>query len=399
MKILNKKVITSYLFLSGVIAHLTVVGIFVFQPFLVGKLTNKAIHQFYSWQKNNEYEALTQGNEQSIQDEISTVFSSWQAKSTVEQISTNFEVNGVGYSTITAANSALQHGDELLIASGTYTTPIVITKNDITIKGLGHVIFNKGIAQGKGFIFSRGDNLTVTNIECKNIINRDGNGACIRQEGVNLTLNNVFFHSSQEGILETAKQAGFIKVYNSRFERLGHNGQAHGIYTNKASLHINKSLFIAAKSQGHAIKVRGQRLSIENSILVSLSADDSRLIDMSNGGELSVVNSLLGQGPNSVNGQVIGYGLEGMHHQNNYIALEDNLIYLERLGSDYLLALPNTDMPISILQNNNIIIGKDQSPYQSDTNIYFINRAEIGLPIYPYLSKNFCIDWQYCPIN
>ncbi|WP_057833107.1 hypothetical protein [Colwellia sp. TT2012] len=399
MKALIKKTVTSYLFLSGVLVHIFVIALFVMQPFLFHKLTSKVTNYYYAWQKKQDYHALTQGKKYTLVDEINRVFSPWQAEPQSKVMLQNFEVNGIGFSDVNAAVSALKGGDELFIAAGTYNTPFTIRKSEITITGVGHVIFQRGVVAGKGFILSKGNDLTINNIECRDIAVRDGNGACVRHEGVNLTLNHVFFHSSQEGVLETARQAGVIKIINSRFERLGHNGQAHGVYTNKAELFIYQSLFIATKSEGHAIKARGKKLTIENSIIVSLSSDDSRLIDMPNGGELLVVNSLLGQGPNSVNGQMIGYGLEGMTHQRNTIKLLDNVVYLERLGSNYLLALPKDELSITLIQNNNLIIGKDNSQYKDTANAYFSDRAEIGLPLYPNLPKKFCDSWRYCPIN
>lgn len=398
MKVFIKKAITNYLFLSGILIHILVIVLFVMQPFLFNKLTNKVSHYYYSWQKNQDYNTLTQGKNYTLADEIKSVFHPWQAKPQTKVMLQAFEVNGIGFSNISAAVAALKSGDELFIVAGTYNTPLTISKNDITITGIGHVVFQRGVAEGKGFILSKGNNLTINNIECRDIAVRDGNGACVRHEGVTLTLNHVFFHSSQEGVLETSRQAGVIKIVNSRFERLGFNGQAHGIYTNKASLYIEQSLFIAAKNQGHAIKVRGKKLKINNSIIVSLSSDDSRLIDMPNGGDLLIANSLLGQGPNSVNGQVIGFGLEGMLYEYNAINLIDNVLYLERLGSNYLLALPKKDSSINLTQHNNMVIGKDNSQYKDVANTYFSDRAEVGLPLYPNLPKSFCDSWNNCPI-
>lgn len=399
MKLFLKKITTNYLFISGVLAHILVIAVFIFQPFLLNKLTNKVSNYYYSWQKKQDYNALTQGKKDTLAGEIKSVFSPWQPTPGNKVMRQAFEVNNIGFDNLSLAVSALKAGDELFIAAGTYNTPLTISKNDITITGVGHVIFQGGVAAGKGFILSKGNHLTINNIECRDIAVRDGNGACVRHEGVNLTLNHVFFHSSQQGVLETARQAGVIKIVNSRFEQLGFNGQAHGIYTNKASLYVEQSLFIATKKQGHAIKVRGKKLTIEKSVIVSLSSDDSRLIDMSNGGELLVVNSLLGQGPNSVNGQMIGYGLEGMSHQRNTINLIDNVIYLERLGSNYLLALPKEDQAIRLIQHNNMVIGEDNSQYKAVTNTYFSDRAELGLPLYPNLPDTFCDSWRYCPIN
>ncbi|WP_343817340.1 hypothetical protein [Colwellia asteriadis] len=399
MKSIFRKIITNYLFFSGLLAHLVVFGVLLTQPYLIAKVTKKISQEYYSWQKSKDYKALTNGRMQSVADEIDSVLHAWKPQPADQHLTQPFSVNGTEYSDLTSAVSALQHGDELLIAPGTYHTPLVITKHDITITGLGHVIFQKGIAQGKGFILSKGNNLTVNNIECHSISNRDGNGACIRQEGVNLTLKHIFFHGSQEGVLETAKQAGFIKIYQSRFERLGYNGQAHGIYSNKASVYIEESVFVATKSQGHAIKVRGESLVVNASVIASLSADDSRLIDMPNGGELMVKNSLLAQGPNSVNGQVIGYGLEGISHLRNSILMTDNVVYLERLGVNYLLALPKESQAIELTQNKNIVIGKDSSSYVSDSNTYFNDRSELGLPAFPSLPNSFCEQWHYCPIK
>jgi len=399
MRLILKKIISNYLFISGVLAHILVLAIFVIQPFVFKKLVNKVSNSYYTWQKTIDYNALTEGNNYTLEDEIKKVFTPWIAEPQNKMMPHSFEVNGIGFSDISAAISVLKSGDELFIAAGSYNTPLIINKNDITITGVGHVIFQDGVANGKGFILSKGDNLTINNIECKGISVRDGNGACLRQEGVNLTLNHVYFHNSQEGVLETARQAGVIKIFNSRFERLGFNGQAHGIYTNKASLYVDQSLFVAAKSQGHAIKVRGKKLTIIKSIIVSLSSDDSRLIDMPNGGELFVTKSLLGQGPKSVNGQMIGYGLEAMSHQRNRISLIDNIVYLDRLGSNYMLAQPKDDNSIIHIQKNNLIIGDDKSQYKDTSNTYFNNRAELGLPVYPSLPNNFCDAWHNCPIN
>ena len=399
MKQWIKKITINYLFLSGVLIHILVIFMFLFQPFLLNKLTSKVSNYYYAWQKKQDYHSLTQGHKLTLADDINSVFIPWKAKAPSQIMLHRFEIDGIVFSDMSAAISALKAGDELLISAGNYNTPVIIRKNNITITGVGHVVFQGAAANGKGFIVSQGNNLIINNIECRDITVRDGNGACVRQEGVNLTLNHVYFHSSQQGLLETSAQAGMIKILNSRFDRLGFNGQSHGVYTNKASLYIEESLFAATQNQGHAIKVRGNKLTIKNSIIVSLSSDDSRLIDMPNGGELFVGKSLLAQGPNSVNGQMIGYGLEIMSNQRNKISLIDNIVYLERLGSNYLLALPKNKSSITLTQQNNLVIGEDNSQYTNVENTYFSDRAELGLPPYPYLPKSFCQSLHYCPIK
>jgi len=393
------KFLSTYLFVFGVSSHIVVVLLLLWQPILISKITTKFSNKYYELQKQRDYEKLTQGKTRTIREEINTTFVPWKAQSHENFNPTLTYVNEQVYSNLTSAVKSLHDGDTLLIAAGTYRKPIVITKNHITIKGNGHVIFEKNAAHNKGFILNQGNNLTVENIECRHISVRDGNGACIRQEGVDLTLNHVYFHDSQEGVLETANVKGKITINDSRFELLGFNGQAHGIYTNKADLYVYQSLFIAAKDQGHAIKVRGSKLYISESIIASLSSDDSRLIDMSSGGELVVLNSILEQGPKSVNGQMIGYALEGFQHDYNKIELKNNLIYLDRIGENELLATPSgSKNGLSIVRNQNTVIGKEQKTEQND-DISFLSRGDMGLPQYPFFSTAFCQRMSNCSLQ
>jgi hypothetical protein len=394
-----KKIVVKYLYVSGFVAHFLLFAVFINQPFLFNKITAKLHDAYYSWQKQQDYVVLTDGQKLSISDEINMVFSSWQPNVPRKILRNKFQVNEQGFSDISKAVNSLIAGDELFIGEGIYETPITIEQDDITITGVGHVVFEKGAADNKGFIVSKGDNLTVNNIECRYIRVRDGNGACVRLEGSNLTLNHVYFHQSQQGVLETSRSEGLVTINDSRFERLGFNGKAHGIYTNKASVAVKQSLFVAIKQQGHAMKVKGPKLTINQSIVVSLSADDSRLLDMPNGGELHIKRSLLAQGPKSVNGQVIGYGLEGMTKQKNSINLSENVMYLERLGANYMLTTPKDIQLGSLIQKNNIIIGNDNSSYKTADNTYFVDRSELGLPPYPKLPKAYCKAWSHCTIK
>jgi hypothetical protein len=394
-----RKIVVKYLYVSGFVAHLLIFTAFISQPYLFNKITTKLHDTYYSWQKKQDYAVLTQGKALSLSDEINMTFSVWQSQQALRTLKNTFEVNGVGFSDLSKAIKFLSAGDELFVAAGSYDTAVIIDKDNITITGIGHVIFEKGIADNKGFIVSKGNNLTLNNIECRYIRARDGNGACVRLEGSSLTLNHVYFHQSQQGVLETSGNEGVISINNSRFERLGFNGKAHGVYTNKASVDVQQSLFVAIKQQGHAMKVKGPKLTVNQSIVVSLSADDSRLLDMPNGGELRINRSLLAQGPKSVNGQVIGYGLEGMTKLKNSINLSENVMYLERLGANYMLTTPKDIKLSSLIQNNNIIIGNDNSSYKTADNTYFVDRTELGVPPYPKLPKTYCRTWSHCPIK
>ena len=185
-----------YLFLSGVLVHLLVVLILLWQPSLIKKVTNKLSNKYYQFQAKREYKLLTQGKIMTLEQEISKAFVAWKPRAKNVDIQNKILVNKQPFEQLIPAIRSLQHGDTLVIPEGVYQTPIVIKKNDITIIGNGHVVFEKKAARGKGYILSQGNNLTVENIECRGISVRDGNGACIRQEGKDLTLKHVYFHNS-----------------------------------------------------------------------------------------------------------------------------------------------------------------------------------------------------------
>lgn len=322
--------------------------------------------------------------EYSLTEEIALSFPAWVANNNPNLPLQGIYIGNHRYESLTQASSMLKNGDTLIIGSGIYTQPIVIRADDISVIGNGHVVIEKTAAEGKGAIITKGDNTTITNIECRNIQVADDNGACIRHEGTNLTLKNVYFHNSEQGVL-TGEKPGSVVIEGSRFEQLGKNGQAHGIYIGGGELIINNSLFLAAKSEGHEIKSRAATTRITASTIASLSSIDSRLIDIPNGGVLEIFDSILEQGPNSANQDMIGYELERSTHHINKIDLQNNIIILERNGTNILLNQKNKDTD-SVIKNN-IIISDTESELEK-FNLLIKTRNDAGLQSYPSLPKN-----------
>jgi len=386
----------NYLVYIGLLAHLLLVIVFLWQPKLLSKLASLPISYYYNKSVEIELNKYADVFAKPIEQQIAAVFKPWQPQNNQSPLSQTVAVNDVVYDSLAEALTVLKSGDELQFYHGVFNTPFKIDKDDITIVGYGHVVFEKSAYRGKGFIVSKGNDLTVSNIECRGILVSDKNGACIRQEGSGLTLDHVYFHHSENGILETAKIAGSIYISDSRFELLGKGGRAHGIYSNKASVYIQKSLFVATKGEGHAIKNRGKKTFISKSIITSMSSQDSRLIDISNGGELIVEKSLLHQGPLSVNGQAIGFGLEGIKHEKNKVSLTDNIIILERIKKNTLLATGENFVKTTV--NNNIIINKGTNE-KYEKNRYFSSREEASLPNFPKFPKLICQWLTPCPLK
>jgi len=295
------------------------------------------------------------------------------------------------FASVQAAASALTPGDALDIGEGIYQSPLVIRVSNVHIRGHGHVVFEKGAALGKGSLVVAADNVRISNIECRRIAVPDGNGACIRFEGRNLELEQVYFHDSEQGIL-TGSNPGLVDIRASRFERLGNRGQAHGIYIGGGRLAIADSLFLAARGEGHEIKTRAAETTIVRSVVASLNGVDSRLIDAPNGGILTITDSLLFEGPDTVNSDVIGFGLEtGLgHHPADRVVLRNNLIVIDREGTARLLHLVDEQARVEVTGNR--IVSRNATPYDK-TNVRFRNRKAAGLAPYPAL------PWERLPLG
>lgn len=317
-------------------------------------------------------------------DPIAANFTPWVAAQDPNSASPGeIKIGAKRYKTVPEAVAALQDGGLLEIGEGTYRTAFVVKTNNVHIKGNGRVLLEGAAIGGKAAIITQGNNIRISNIECKSISVSDGNGACVRHEGIGLELDHVYFHQSEQGLLSGNKgKLDQVTISNSRFEKLGNGGRAHGVYVNGGHLTISDSLFLSARSQGHEIKSRAINTRIQRSVVASLGGVDSRLIDIPNGGRLTIVDSVLEQGPNSSNMDMIGYGLEGSLQEENTIILQGNTILLERNNGNQLLHI-SEGVPAAITKNNIII--SDSKISLKGANYFFEDRDEAGIKAYPYL--------------
>ncbi len=286
------------------------------------------------------------------------------------------------YTTIASAFAAAKNGSTITI-SGEWTAGGALTASNVTVKGNGTAHLKGGAVQGKAIIVTSGQNTTIENIECSNAAVPDENGACIRHQGSGLTVRNVNFHDNQNGILSSA-DGGNILIEGSTFERNGFNGDggyAHGIYINggNTELTIRNSKFLRSKLGGHEIKSRAAKTTIENTVIATLDGVDSRNIDIPNGGQVIIRNSVIEQGPNSENSNSVGIGHEGLTHTVNSVLLENNYIILERSGTNVMLQTPG--MPTPVVRGNTIIGGTNPG----GTNTWYQSRSAAGIAAYPYL--------------
>jgi hypothetical protein len=283
--------------------------------------------------------------------------------------------------TIRPLLARLKPGQTVVLPPGVYREAATIKASNVVIKAHG-VRLEHAAVERKAALVVKGDNVTIEGLECAYIRVPDNNGACVRLEAKDLTLINVHFRDSQSGLLSWKKDSGTVLIENSRFERIG---RVHGIYIGRGLTHliVRNSSFLSSRAEGHEIKSRAAKNTIERNVIASLDGVDSRLIDLPEGGENIIRGNVLQKGPASSNQDLIGIGLERNRelHSINSTVIEDNIIIMERQGTNVLLH--QRRVPEARVERNKVIGGKEPG----GSNTWFPNRAAAGLPKYPALPE------------
>jgi hypothetical protein len=303
----------------------------------------------------------------------------------------NISVDGVMFTSLSAAKQAIRNGSRIYLFSGVYEEGIYLDKDDLAIMGEEGVVFDNATVDEKAALVLTGNNVLVENIECRNIQVSDNNGACIRFEGANLTVRNLYAHDSQSGVM-TNNNAGIVKIEHSIFERLGGKAQgagyAHALYIKADELIFYKSKIISTKGEGSGIKSRSKKVVIDSSLLASMDAMDSRLVDMANYGELIIKNSVLQQGGHTSNSQLLAYGLETnitSEFDVNRVELVNNIILFDNKKSNVLISSRLLD---EMVNRGNVFIGYFNLYLQFiKNNMWYTSRKRAHILPYPYFPQ------------
>lgn len=274
------------------------------------------------------------------------------------------------------AVASLRDGDRLHIEPGEYREGAVLTANGITITAAKGAALRDTAVEGKAALVILGNDTVIDGLECSGINVPAYNGACIRLRGRNLTLRNVYFHDAQQGLL-SGGEVGEVIIEDSTFERLGAIGRAHAIYMSGGDhLIVRRSSILSSKDDGHEIKSRARKTTIEDSKIGSKRGRDSRTIDLPNGGEITITNNVIQKGPNSANPDLIGIALEKtvQQHPGSNILITGNTLIMDRPGR-----VLHTLIPAKMF-GNVIVAGSPQS-----ANKWYADRVAAGLPAAPAL--------------
>lgn len=120
--------------------------------------------------------------------------------------------------TPSAAAKVAEDGDTVEIAPGTYFDCAIWQANDLTIEGTGPgVVLTDLPCEGKASFITRGNGITLRNLTFTRIRAPDRNGAGIRAEGRNLTVEHSRFVNDQVGILAGDAMPSTIVVRDCEF--------------------------------------------------------------------------------------------------------------------------------------------------------------------------------------
>jgi hypothetical protein len=244
------------------------------------------------------------------------------------------------YKAPSAAAAVAKNGDHIEIEPGQYFDCAVWNANDLVIEGSGSgAVITDKTCMGKGLFVIEGKNTIVRNLTLTRARVPDMNGAGIRLDNGNLTIDNVKFIDNQNGIMG-GTPGTTVTIRNSEFDRNGtcEGGCAHGIYImNVDLLHVENSRFSNTR-QGHSIKSRALRTEVVGSTIVDgPDGTSSYLIEASNGGALIVRDNTLEKGPKAENHTcAIAIGAEGVTQPTPEITITNNNF---RNDGDYETAL------------------------------------------------------------
>ena len=229
------------------------------------------------------------------------------------------------------AAAVARSGDRIQIAPGVYIDCAIWPADaaSLTIEATGpHVVLTDKTCEGKALFVVKGADVTIRGITFKGAKAKYHNGAGIRAEGRNLTVEKSLFLDNEEGILAGDNPGSTIIVRDSIFKGNGNciESCAHGIYVNHiARLLIERSQFFE-QHIGHHVKSRAVRTELlGNDIGDGPAGSASYLVDIPNGGALIMRDNRLEKGPNSDNPAVaIILGEEGATNATSEITIENN---------------------------------------------------------------------------
>ena len=238
---------------------------------------------------------------------------------------------GKTFATISSAVAAAAANDVINVQAGVYTNDFPEVNVPLTINGVGGVAILRAteyIPNQKGILLANATT-SVNYLQFEGAIVTDsdgGNGAGIRYQGGNLTIDNCIFLNNQDGILTNTVTTAVISIDHSTFTGNGSGtGYTHALYIGPiARFTVQNSTFNGTKV-GHDVKSRAASTFVLNNYLDDgVTGTTSYAIDVPNGGNATITGNQIVQGPNTQNPAMIEYGAEGETFTSNSLLVSNN---------------------------------------------------------------------------
>ena len=248
-------------------------------------------------------------------------------------------------------------GDRIEIDPGSYADCAVWHASRLTIEATGPGVVLAGrTCQGKAIFVTAGHDIVVRGVTFADAHVPDHNGAGIRAEGRNLTVERSRFLNNENGILASGPSDSVVRVTDSAFRGNGAciGACAHGIYAGRpiALLDVERSRF-ADTHVGHHIKSRARATRIiGNRIEDGAEGTSSYLIDVPNGGDLLIRDNDMQKGPRSDNPQcAISIGEEGVTNVTETMIVANNR-FRSDLPKPTVFVRNTTTVPVRMTGNH-----------------------------------------------
>jgi hypothetical protein len=287
-----------------------------------------------------------------------------------------------------AVASLVQDGDEVWIDPAEYIGDVAIWRahrlklyrTPSAAEGSFAILRADGkAAESKAIWVIKGNDCIVSGIDFRECRVPDRNGAGIRVEGTNITVSRCAFRKNQDGILAGNNLNSTILVEYSEFEQSGAgDGLSHAIYINHVKAFIFRFNYSHTTEVGHECKSRAHFNYIAYNRLSNEDGRGSRNLDLPNGGTSVVIGNIFHKGANAENGNVIGYGLEGLSDTvDNSLYLSHNTVVSSRSLSTFLRMDSSTSR---LHAANNVFVGNMTVLIGSAKSIDTLNNLAFARP-------------------
>lgn len=206
-------------------------------------------------------------------------------------------------------------GDHIAIDPGEYFDCAIWRANSLVIAaaGPGEVVLTDRACAGKASFVIGGRDITLRGLTFTRIRVPDGNGAGIRAEGSNLTIEQCRFVNNQSAILAADRPAGFLVIRDSEFSDNGACSASRCIGTlaigRLARLRVERSRFGDPRGSrpGEGEPAAGPQIAsaadstelVDNRIEDGTGASSALVAFRAEGGHLLMSGNLLEKGPHT----------------------------------------------------------------------------------------------------